>query len=68
MSSQPGWRTDRGKIYILYGPPDEVEAHPGAARPFERWLYRHLEGIGDDVIVTFVDSARTGDYRIAPGK
>jgi GWxTD domain-containing protein len=68
--SQAGWRTDRGRIYILYGPPDEVEAHPGAARPSERWLYRHRDGIGDDVMVIFVDLARTGDYRMtpAPGK
>ena len=72
-SAQPGWRTERGRMYIVYGPPDEIEAHPnGDARtgsaPYEVWRYRHLEGLGDNLTVTFVDSARNGDYRPAPGR
>ncbi len=66
----PGWRTDRGWIYIVYGPPDRIESHPAGGQylrpahegggqtstyPFERWEYRHLEGIGDDVEIEFVD-------------
>jgi len=63
----PGWKTDRGRIYIMYGRPDEIESHlqRGAGEfPYERWFYRHIEGIGDKVTVEFVDKAGTGDYRI----
>lgn len=66
----PGWRTDRGRIYIVYGQPDRLESHPiggpylrpaqeGGGQtstfPFERWEYRHIEGIGDDIEIEFVD-------------
>jgi GWxTD domain-containing protein len=27
-SGIPGWKTDRGRIYIRFGPPDDIEAHP----------------------------------------
>jgi len=66
-SSVPGWKTDRGRIYIMYGPPDEVESHPTREKgefPFERWFYRHIEGIGDKIVVEFVDRTGNGDYRI----
>jgi GWxTD domain-containing protein len=66
-SSVPGWRTDRGRIYIVYGPPDEIETHPtgaGSKPPYEQWLYHHIEGIGDNVTVEFVDQNRSGDYRM----
>ena len=69
-SGRSGWRTDRGHMYIVYGPPDEIENHPkGPQTPFanEVWLYRHVEGIGDTLFVTFVDRTGTGDYRLAPG-
>ena len=74
-----GWRTDRGRIYIQYGPPDELEAHPaggtyqrpaeqggGATQtsPFEQWRYRFIEGIGENVIIEFVDTGMTGEYRM----
>jgi GWxTD domain-containing protein len=54
-----GWRTDRGRIYIMYGAPDQIDAHPSggyyqrtpeegggstSTYPFETWRYRHLEG------------------------
>ena len=67
----PGWQTDRGRIYILYGPPDEIESHPkgGPAPkfppyPFEQWLYRHIQGVGDNVVIDFADPDRSGDYRM----
>jgi len=78
-SGFPGWKTDRGRIYITWGPPDEVDRHPNAgayertpeegggsttAYPFEDWRYRHLEGIGDDIIVEFVDPTMTGEYHL----
>jgi len=64
-----GWKTDRGRIYILYGPPDEIESHPsggavGAA--FEDWLYRKITGVGERVVMRFVDNAGNGDYQLKP--
>jgi len=70
VSGVPGWKSDRGHMYIVYGPPDEIESHPtprANAHGFEMWLYRHVEGVGDNVTVSFVDRTGTGDYRIAPG-
>ena len=63
----PGWKTDRGRIYITYGPPDEKETHPSGDKggpPYEEWLYRKIEGIGERVIVRFVDEQRDGHYRM----
>jgi len=70
----PGWKTDRGRIYIKFGPPDEIESHPegqpagGSLEatnvPTEEWLYHSVEGIGTNVIVEFVDKVKTGDYRM----
>jgi GWxTD domain-containing protein len=63
----PGWKTDRGRIYIIYGPADEIESHPAAgasAHPYEQWRYRFIEGVGTNVIIDFVDSTGTGDYRM----
>jgi len=78
-SALPGWKTDRGRIYIEYGPPDEIDAHPnggaytrpseqGGAQtvtyPFEMWKYRFIDGIGNNVILEFIDKGRTGEYRL----
>ncbi|MBI3661984.1 MAG: GWxTD domain-containing protein [Acidobacteria bacterium] len=78
-SGIPGWKTDRGRIYIMWGPADEVESHPTGGsyqRPseegggststyaFEKWRYRYLEGIGNDVILEFVDPSGSGEYRL----
>ncbi|MGC2058261.1 MAG: GWxTD domain-containing protein, partial [Candidatus Sulfotelmatobacter sp.] len=75
----PGWKTDRGRIYIMYGPADEVDSHPSGGSyerpmeegggetstyPFEDWRYRYLEGIGQEVIIEFVDSCMCGDYHM----
>jgi GWxTD domain-containing protein len=70
VSGRPGWRTDRGHMYIVYGPPDELEDHPRGPQmpyPFEVWKYWHVEGIGDNLFVTFIDRTGTGDYHLAPG-
>ncbi len=78
-SGIPGWRTDRGRIYIIHGPADEVESHPSGGAynrpyeegggststfPFEKWRYRYIEGIGNDVILEFVDPSGSGEYRL----
>ena len=57
-AGKAGWRTDRGRIYIVFGPPDEIEAHPSGGQynrpieegggdtstyPFETWRYRYIE-------------------------
>ena len=70
----PGWKTDRGRIWIVYGPPDEIEFHtsgrpatgtePARDYPFEQWLYHQLKGIGANVIVEFDDPHRNGDFRM----
>ncbi len=78
-SGIPGWKTDRGRIYIIWGAADEVESHPSGGAynrpyeegggqtstvPFEKWRYRYLEGIGNDVILEFVDPTGSGEYRL----
>jgi GWxTD domain-containing protein len=75
----PGWRTDRGRIYIMWGPPDEIQSHPSGGTydrpieegggttstyPFEDWRYRYLEGVGQEVILEFVDSCGCNDYHL----
>jgi len=75
----PGWKTDRGRIYIMYGKADEVESHPSGGQyerpmeegggststfPFEQWRYRYLEGVGQEVIIEFVDTCMCGDYHM----
>ncbi len=84
-SGIPGWRTDRGRIYIIWGKPDEIESHPTGGmynRPdsegggqtstyaFEQWRYRYLDGIGNNVIIEFVDPSGTGEYHMTmdPGE
>ncbi len=79
-SGLPGWMMDRGRVYIVNGPPDGVESNPTgglysrpvhegggstSTYPFEVWRYRYLEGIGTDVEVEFVDPTRSGEYRLA---
>jgi GWxTD domain-containing protein len=62
-----GWKTDRGRIYITYGPPDEIESHPSSATvtfPFEQWRYRYIDGVGANIIIEFVDPTGSGEYRM----
>jgi len=78
-AGKPGWRTDRGHIYIAYGKPDDIDSHPSGGSyerpieegggntstfPFEIWHYRYLEGIGDNVDIEFVDTCMCGDYHM----
>lgn len=70
VSGAPGWQTDRGHIYIVYGPPDEIDSHPSTAQKpigVEVWTYRHVDGVGDHDSITFVDRTGRGDYHLAPG-
>ena len=75
----PGWKTDRGRIYIVFGKPDEIESHPSGGSyerpmeegggetstfPFEQWRYRYIEGIGQEVIIEFVDTCMCGEYHM----
>jgi GWxTD domain-containing protein len=79
-SGIPGWKTDRGRIWIMYGKPDERETHPMGGSyerpsyegggstttyPFEIWFYRYLGGVGSGVEIEFVDPTGSGEYRIA---
>ena len=75
----PGWKSDRGRIYIVFGPADEIDSHPSGGSyerpmeegggetstfPFETWRYRYLEGIGQEVMIEFVDTCMCGDYHM----
>ena len=76
-AGKPGWKTDRGHIYISYGKPDDIDSHPSGGSynrtpdegggttttfPFEIWHYRYLEGIGENIDIEFVDTCQCGDY------
>jgi GWxTD domain-containing protein len=78
-SGAPGWKMDRGRIYITFGPPDEIDEHPSGGTynrptaegggetttfPFEDWRYRYIEGIGNDIMIEFVDTTMTGEYHM----
>jgi GWxTD domain-containing protein len=78
-SGIPGWKTDRGRMYIMWGPPDEIESHPTGGTydrpmdegggstttyPWETWRYRYMEGIGENVIWEFVDPSSSGEYHL----
>jgi GWxTD domain-containing protein len=66
-SSVPGWQTDRGHMYIVYGPPDEIDAHPKATpHPYQSWGYSHVEGASGLSTFNFVDRTGHGDYHLAP--
>ena len=75
----PGWKTDRGRIYIVFGKADEIDSHPSGGTyerpmeegggetstfPFETWRYRYIEGIGQEVIMEFVDTCMCGEYHM----
>lgn len=77
-SSQPGWKTDRGRIYIRYGPPDEIDSHPSGMSykrpysegggiatlyPFEDWRYNHFDGMGT-LTIEFIDISSSGEFRM----
>ncbi|MFY9856355.1 MAG: GWxTD domain-containing protein [Terracidiphilus sp.] len=76
-AGKPGWKTDRGHIYISFGPADSIDSHPSGGSyqrpmeegggetstfPFETWHYRYIEGIGENIDLEFVDTCQCGDY------
>jgi GWxTD domain-containing protein len=78
-AGMPGWKTDRGRIYITFGPPTSIDSHPmggpyqrpseeggGSTTtfPFEVWRYRYLEGIGQEIEIEFVDDCGCGSYQM----
>lgn len=78
-SGIPGWRTDRGRIYIMWGKPDQLESHTQGElynRPmqegggqtttyaYEQWTYHYMEGIGQNITIEFVDPTGTGEFHI----
>src|SRR5712664_2622768 len=84
-SGIPGWKTDRGRMYIMWGPADEVESHPTGGTydrpmeegggstttyPWETWRWRYLEGMGENIIIEFVDPSGSGEYHMTmdPGE
>ncbi len=64
----PGWASDRGRNYILFGPADELESHPQGRianpSPSEAWRYRYIEGIGANATFLFTDPDHTGAYSL----
>jgi len=65
-TNKPGWKSDRGHMYILYCQPDEIDDHDaGPPYPYEEWRYRYIEGIGANVIFKFIDPKKTGEFRLA---
>jgi len=64
-SSVPGWKTDRGHVYITYGPPDEINVS-SVPYPAETWRYRFIEGMGTNVSIEFTDAGNSGEYRLSP--
>jgi GWxTD domain-containing protein len=78
-SGIPGWKTDRGRIYITYGPPDEIEDHSSGGSyerpdsegggetstfPFQQWRYRYIQDIGNNIIIEFVDPTMSGEFHM----
>jgi GWxTD domain-containing protein len=78
-AGKPGWKTDRGHMYIAYGKPDSIDSHPSGGTydrpmdegggttstyPFETWHYRYLEGVGENIDIEFVDTCMCGDYHM----
>jgi len=79
-SGIPGWKADRGRIYITFGPPDEIESHPSGGSyerpieegggststyPFEKWRYRYIDGMGNNIEIEFVDTTMSGEYHMS---
>jgi GWxTD domain-containing protein len=76
-AGKPGWKTDRGRIYIQWGKPDSIDDHPSggsyqrpmdegggetATFPFQVWHYNYLEGVGDNIDLEFVDTCQCGEF------
>jgi len=79
-SGVPGWKTDRGRIYIIHGAPDSIDRHPSGGFyertyqegggetetfPFEVWTYHYLEGVGQNIDLEFVDPSGSNEYHLS---
>jgi GWxTD domain-containing protein len=75
----PGWKTDRGHVYVMFGPPDSIELHRAGEKigrlpeegaetyqfTWQAWHYRYLEGIGENVDIEFVDPSDNRDVHLS---
>lgn len=72
-----GLRTDRGKVYVLFGLPDEMEDHAGgvasvagyerstwSTKPYYAWKYYNAGPAGRRMLFVFVDEVGDGEYNI----
>jgi GWxTD domain-containing protein len=79
-SGVPGWKTDRGRIYIIWGKADSIESHSSggfytrtqqegggetSTFPFEIWHYNYLEGLGNNILLEFVDTSGSNEYHLS---
>lgn len=79
-SGDPGWMTDRGKVYITWGPPANILSRPTGGfyvrtieegggtttvYPYEKWVYHYIEGVGSNIELEFVDPTESGEYKLA---
>ena len=62
-AKKDGWKTDRGRVYLIYGPPSELERYPNQneTKPYEIWKYESLEG---GVVFVFGDVTGFNDYQL----
>jgi len=62
-AKKDGWKTDRGRVYLIYGPPSEIERYPNQTetKPYEIWKYESLDG---GVIFVFGDITGYNDYQL----
>ena len=79
-AGRPGWLSDRGRIYIMHGHPDEIASRPmgdlvtedqryggrrtSVTRSFEVWRYNYVAGVGQQIEIEFVDRNGDGDYKL----
>jgi GWxTD domain-containing protein len=80
FEGKAGWRTDRGRVYIMFGPPDFFETNPGGGRgflfdpsgptaefPSEVWTYRYIPGLKERIgriDFIFVNTYNSGSYEL----
>ncbi len=66
--TQPdGWKTDQGRVWILYGQPDDIDVHPMDSvrgMPWVAWIFEQFEGVGRALFVFVDTSSGFGSYRL----
>lgn len=63
VMGRAGWKTDRGRIFIKFGPPDEIESYPSQMNTFPIQIWRYYSLKKEFV---FVDRTGMGDYQLDP--